>query len=187
VAGNELVRPAALVVLAGLVTSTLVNLLVVPAAWAQVGAGPRGRRTRARPASVAATAALLLSLLLLSGCGGATRPSAEPAPASVDAEDTDTPRVVLSAEAAHRLGIETAVVRTVRAGRAIPDAALLYDERGGTFVFTNPRPLLYVRTRVQIGRQLGALDVLTRGPPAGVRVVTVGVQELLGIEDGVQE
>jgi Cu/Ag efflux pump CusA len=43
IAGQEVVHPIAVIVLGGLVTSTLVTLFVVPAAYLRVAARPAGR------------------------------------------------------------------------------------------------------------------------------------------------
>ena len=43
--GSELQYPIAVVILGGLVTSTFLNLFVVPVAFALFGGGPRTRKT----------------------------------------------------------------------------------------------------------------------------------------------
>jgi hypothetical protein len=67
----------------------------------------------------------------------------------------------------------------------VPYAALLYDANGKTWVFTNPKPLVFVRAPVTINRITGDKVVLSAGPPVGTLVVTVGAEELLGTEYGV--
>jgi hypothetical protein len=147
------------------------------------------------------TAGALLILVAPGAAGCATESTPAPAqtpPARVqhvpgDAED----RVVLSAAAARRLGIRTAPVRAIRVspehgGRAVsrlavPYAAVVYDPEGGTFTYTNPRRLVYVRHRIVVDDIEGNLAHLRQGPPAGTAVVTVGAGELLGVEEGVQE
>jgi hypothetical protein len=154
---------------------------------------------------------LLLAALLglgVSACGRA--PAAEDAEggsneATVEpVQGSEQSRVILTQRAAERLGIETAPVRTVRvaaprrpAGMAggpragattrtvIPYAAVLYDEHGDTWAFTNPAPLSFIRKRIGVDYVRGDLAVLVKGPPAGTRVVTIGAAELLGAELGV--
>jgi hypothetical protein len=108
---------------------------------------------------------------------------------------SDLSRVTLSAQAADRLGIETAQVslqRVAAAGQAaarkvVPYAAVIYDERGDTWTFTSPRPLTYLRRHIAIDVITGDMAVLSEGPPVGTTVVTTGAAELLGTELGVGE
>jgi hypothetical protein len=107
--------------------------------------------------------------------------------------------VLLSPRAAERLGIETGVVRDTQvtfvtaavssAGpaqwRAIPYSALLYDPNGDTWTYTSPDSMVFVRAPVTVEYIDGDVAVLSNGPPAGTRIVTVGVAELFGTEFGV--
>jgi hypothetical protein len=100
---------------------------------------------------------------------------------------TGNPReVMVSEEAAERLGIETTEVKQGKAGRtAVPYAAVLYDAEGETWVYTNPEPLVFVRTQITVNRIDGDVADLLDGPPSGTLVVTVGLAELFGAETGV--
>ena len=115
-------------------------------------------------------------------------------------EGTDQSRVILTQQAADRLGIQTAEVRVAPAAKRaaiglrrggdtlakfIPYAAVLYDEHGDTWAYTSPASLTFIRKRIGVDYVSGDLAVLTTGPPAGTRVVTVGAPELLGAELGV--
>jgi hypothetical protein len=154
-----------------------------------------------------APALLLIGALALgvSACGRA--PAAEDGEgASGEArvervEGTENSRVILTQRAADRLGIQMAEVREARvaakpaaigqrrAGRItakiIPYAAVLYDEHGDTWAYTSPAPLTFIRKRIGVDYVSGNSAVLIKGPPAGMRVVTVGASELLGAELGV--
>ena len=124
-------------------------------------------------------------------------------PAHVEHIDgTELSRVTLTAKAAERLDIKTAMVReapVARSGGAasvreaqmtssgsrrevVPYAAVLYDARGDTWVYTSPEPLVFVRHRITIEYIAGDLAVLADGPPVGTAVVTVGAAELFGTE-----
>lgn len=100
------------------------------------------------------------------------------------------PRVVLTAPAAERIGIQTAPVRATSqlAGMrgeqrtVIPYSAVLYDVNGDTWVYTNVEPLVFVRHRVSIDHIDGDDAVLLDGPPPGTMTVTVGAAELFGTE-----
>ena len=133
----------------------------------------------------------------VSGCGNATHFDNEAASDAgpsrlVRVKGSDRPEVVLSAQAARRIGIETSRVRTaathaLRDPSVIPYAAIVYDAEGHAFAYTIPRPLTFVRTPIRVVRSVGPVAVVTGGPRPGSRVVTVGAQELLGVEYGVEE
>ena len=67
----------------------------------------------------------------------------------------------------------------------IPYAALLYDANGATWTYTSPEARVFERAPVTVDFIKGDRVVLTEGPSAGTKVVTVGAQELLGAEFGV--
>jgi hypothetical protein len=91
-------------------------------------------------------------------------------------------RVTFTAEGARRTGLRTATVGR-RAGRAVvPYAALIYDPEGRTWVYTSPRRRAYLRERVAVDRVAGNRVLLSRGPPPGTTVVTVGAAEVYGAE-----
>jgi multidrug efflux pump subunit AcrA (membrane-fusion protein) len=133
-----------------------------------------------------------LCALLLSACSGGSEQDASAEPSKVEPiKGTDRSRVELSAKAAGRLGIETAPVRNKRIRgqrrKVMPYAALIYDAQGRTFAYTSPEELVFVRQPVSVDRINGDNVVLSHGPPAGAAVVTVGAQELYGVEYEVEE
>ena len=94
-------------------------------------------------------------------------------------------RVTLTQKAVERLDIKTAKVMVDASGvMTAPYAALLYDVKGKTWVYTNPEPLAYVRHSVVVDSIKGERAFLKEGPPAGTVVVVVGVAELYGTESG---
>jgi hypothetical protein len=137
---------------------------------------------------------LLIAGLALSACGRApgTQDEAPPA-AKVEAiPGTHLKRVVLTADAAKRLGIRTAVVkrwheRDGGIGVKVSHASVFYAAEGASFIYTNPKPLVYIRRRVVIDDVIGRHAFLTKGPKPGTSVVTEGAGELLGVETGVEE
>jgi len=227
--GQEIARPMAIVILGGLVTSTVLNLFIVPSLYLRFGSIDRDReptpvehesrsyqeqRDRLktdRPATPRwpalnlkrlggslmrhsnrwMVAILIIACLQLSAC--------TQTPAST--ENTDSParverlagtalsRVILTGEAAKRLGIQTAPVSDMRVRgtqrKVVPYSAVIYDLHGETWVYTNPSPLTYVRGRINVDYIDGDLAVLSEGPPSGTKVVTVGSPELYGTEFGV--
>jgi hypothetical protein len=151
---------------------------------------------------------LIIASLQLSACTKKSDTSSKVAPAKLESiEGTNLKRVTVTAKAAERLGIKTAPVRdaqvapqrlakggnmivptastgTVQA-KVVPYAAVLYDAKGATWVYTTPKPLTFVRQQIQINYIEGDLAVLSDGPAAGTEVVTVGGAELFGTETGI--
>jgi hypothetical protein len=71
--------------------------------------------------------------------------------------------------------------------KVVPYAAVLYGVNGETWVYTNPEPLVFVRSPITIDYIDGDLAILSEGPEAGTAVVTVGAAELFGTETGVSK
>jgi hypothetical protein len=67
----------------------------------------------------------------------------------------------------------------------IPPAAIVYDPSGRTYAFVSPAPLTFVEVPVVIDHIAGDSAYLLRGPRTGAKVVTVGAEELLGVQTGV--
>jgi hypothetical protein len=138
-------------------------------------------------------ALLVVAGIGFAGCGGVPGGGSEEPPRETAAKvqpikGTDLTRILLSRDATRVLGIKTAAVRRIAAGRlTVPYAAVLYGPEGDTFTYTNPGPGVYVQHPIAVTRIRGAFAVLKQGPPAGTPVVTVGASELLGARDGVEE
>jgi hypothetical protein len=144
---------------------------------------------------------LIVVALPLAACqqlrAGADVPQAKVKAATVEKiQGSEISRLILTARAAERLDIKTATVVEELKGRpgttpalrkVVPYGAVLYDSRGLTWVYTNPDPMVYVRHRIAIDYIEGGAAVLTDGPSAGVKVVTVGASLLLGTEFEVGE
>jgi hypothetical protein len=67
----------------------------------------------------------------------------------------------------------------------VPYSAVVYDEQGKAWVFTNPAPLVFVREPIIVDYFDGDTAVLSKGPPTGTKIVTVGASQLFGAETGV--
>ena len=108
---------------------------------------------------------------------------------SVDGTDFKTIR--LTEKAAERLAIQTAPVRNTLINgsqrKVIPYEAVMYSLDGGTFVYKNPEPLVFIRQIIVIDYIEGDLAVLLEGPAADTAVVIVGAAELYGAEIGVSK
>ena len=106
-----------------------------------------------------------------------------PEPAVVEhVSGSDLSRVTLTRSAAQRLGLQTAPVRARGSQRLVPYSAVLYDERGRTWVYTNPAALTFVRAPIEIVAIRGQDAILSSGPSAGTRVASVAAAELYGTE-----
>jgi hypothetical protein len=136
---------------------------------------------------------LLLFGVLLSACGHSKNeaPAAASDRSSVTLQPvpgTGLEWITLAPKAANRIGIQTAPV-AVAGGKLvrIPSAAVMYTPDGNTYTYTSTRPFTFVRAPIVVARTAGAVAYLRTGPPPGTQVVTVGSDELLGIEEGVQD
>jgi hypothetical protein len=141
------------------------------------------RRGRAWPAALLL---LLVVPLLATACGGGGADEEGPKPAVVEhVKGSNSERVRLTSEAAKRIGVRTALVRSEGAGRlVVPYDAVLYDPNGNTWTYVNPTPLVYQRHDIRVARIDGNSVVLSKGPPVGARVVTEGATEIWGVEYG---
>lgn len=137
---------------------------------------------------------IIVTALTLTACAAqvsqASTVSTSSPPARVERiGKTDFNRVVLTAQAAKRLGIETAPVHDTQVQgklrKVVPYSAVFYDLNGKTWVYTNPEPLTFIRASISVDYIDSDLAVLSEGPPSGTAVVTVGSPELYGTEFGV--
>jgi hypothetical protein len=74
------------------------------------------------------------------------------------------------------------------AGKArviVPYSAVVYDPSGHTYAFANTGPLTYVEVPVTVDHISGNSAYLVKGPKPGVKVVSVGAEELYGVQSGV--
>jgi hypothetical protein len=138
----------------------------------------------------AALAVALISLGLQFGAPAAMADSPAPPIAETQAKikrlGFGISLITLPAKAASRLDITTAEIREDQSGRKItPFSSIIYDLDGDAWVYTVPEPLSFVRESVVVALVKGNDVYLEEGPPAGTKVVTVGVPELYGTEVGV--
>jgi hypothetical protein len=129
----------------------------------------------------------VLAGLHLAACQQAAEKKEKVAPAHVEhIEGEEVSRVTLTDKAAERLGLTLDLVREERVGgvmrKVVPYGAVLYDPTGRTWVYTSPDSLAFVRREIVVDYIAGDLAVLSDGPPAGTRVVTLGATELHGAE-----
>lgn len=134
-----------------------------------------------------AVVAMMACSITVGGCQPKGAKATVTRPAHVEAiEGSPLHRITLTQRATERLDLKLGQVEDVviegAKRKVVPYGAVLYDAKGDTWVFTNPEPLVYVRHHIVIDYISGDRAVLSGGPPAGTRVVTVGGQELFGAE-----
>jgi hypothetical protein len=147
-------------------------------------------RTALVTAAVLLGAALLAVMVVrLTPAAGDT--GAEPtSPARVEAiEGSELSRITVTQKAAQRLDIQARAAATEAvSGKqrlVVPYSSILYDAKGGTWVYTSPEPLVFVRAPITVDFIRGDRVVLKNGPAPGTAVVIVGATELFGTEFGV--
>ena len=128
----------------------------------------------------------LVALALLSACGDVPEEESLSDPMTLEQiEGTEFSRVILTARAVERLGIETITVRSGAQETTVPASAVWVGVNGEEWVYTAPEPLVFVREVISVDRYEGDVAVLSDGPATGTKIVTVGVAELIGSEFGI--
>ena len=136
-------------------------------------------------------AVALLTATALSGCAKTTVVAAAKKEPFTMERVGDLSRLTLEAHAAKRIGVKLEKVGELSrfggetARTTVPYGAVIYDAKGATWVYTNPKPLVFFRQSIVIDYVEGDVAVLRDGPPAGTLVVTDGAAQLTGIEFGV--
>lgn len=127
---------------------------------------------------------LITAVLVLSACASSSEEEGGEEAATVEPiKGTDTNKVTLTKEAAETLGIKTTAVKSEGGREVVPDAALVYAADGHTFTYSSPEPNTFVRAEITVARIDGRKVILKKGPRSGTDVVTVGSQELFGLEN----
>jgi hypothetical protein len=136
-------------------------------------------------------AVAVVAAALLSGCAKTAMVAAvKVEPFKLEKVD-GLSRLTLEQRAFDRIGITTSQLREIsRFGgdtqrKVVDYAAVVYDAKGDTYVYTNSKPLVFVKQSITVEYIEGDLAVLAAGPPVGTVVVTTGSAELLGMETGV--
>lgn len=127
--------------------------------------------------------------LLLAACKPNTTAANNEAGEPAILENVASPglhRVILTKEAAQRIDLQTAQVEVLPVNNVaqltVPYSAVIYDPRGGAWVYKNIAPLTYIRVAITINAIQGNNVIFSNGPPVGTPVVTVGATELYGAE-----
>ncbi|MGH7185583.1 MAG: membrane fusion protein MtrC [Pseudomonadota bacterium] len=119
--------------------------------------------------------------------GRAARPVSAPPSTNAMVSTVDVFYQVANRDGAYRFGQRVGVtipLRESQAGVVVPWSAIVHDAQGGTWVYEQSAPLVYVRRRVLVERVAGDLAVLAGGLKPGTSVVVSGAAELFGTEFG---
>jgi len=134
-------------------------------------------------------AGLIIAGLQLTACQKSHSTHHAEHPAEVaKIEGSELSRVTLTEKAIQRLDLKTDQVREAMVKRStsprnvVPYSSLIYDQKGQTWIYTNPQPRTFVRHKVEVDYIEGDLVVLKDGPPTGTVIATVAVAELYGAE-----
>jgi hypothetical protein len=128
---------------------------------------------------------LAATALPLAGCTEVETESStayEPSSLKEVKGNDDLKIVTFTKEGAARIGLKTGEISTDGGRKVVPYEALIYDPEGKTYVYTNPKPLTYVREPVKVVRVAGERVIVSDGPKAGTEVVTVGTAQVYGTE-----
>lgn len=82
----------------------------------------------------------------------------------------------------HRVRVELPLAGNDSKQRVVPYSAVYYDAQGKTWVYVNPKPLVFERQQIVIERVVGDVAVISDGPAVDTDVVTTGAALLYGAE-----
>lgn len=125
----------------------------------------------------------------VAGCADTSESSSEGGDPAATIKETKAPdgtelqRITLHPKSVERLGIRFAPITEEAGSLVIPYAALVYDPSGGTWVYTSPKPNVFLRAPVDVREIAGDRVFLVDGPEAGTEVVTRATIELYGVEE----
>jgi hypothetical protein len=140
--------------------------------------------SRRRLASAGLTAVALSACL--AGCSQTTAAHQPYKPAKVGpATAAGVKPVTFTAEGARRIGLATSAISGLNGRLVVDYTALIYDSAGGSWVYTIPEPLTYLRTPVKISTVDENRAFLAAGPVVGTAVVTTGAAQVYGEELGI--
>lgn len=114
-------------------------------------------------------------------------PVVAPLRADASAASVDLHYALAQSQPALRPGERVLVELPMRSntrGLVVPDAAVLYDIHGATWVYEDVGANKYTRRRIEVARHAGDRAVVSRGIGEGAKVVTTGAPELFGTEFG---
>lgn len=115
------------------------------------------------------------------------RPVSAPPTANASASTADLYYALPNGDGRLRPGERVAVILVLKSSEeslVVPWSAVLHDINGGTWVYENTAPQVFVRRPVEVRDVVDRVAVLARGPAPGTRIVTTGAAELFSTEFG---
>lgn len=140
----------------------------------------KNRRPRATSYIVAAAA-----MAMLAGCGPSSTGGGQQAPPARMERVGPNLSVVLTPIGAQRLGLQTGLATAAGKRTIVPAQALLYEPNGQTAVYVKTGALSFTIQFITVVVINGNQVVVSHGLAPGTVVVTVGAEELLGVQNGV--
>jgi len=128
---------------------------------------------------------LVVAAMALAGCARTGAGESRQIPPARMERIGNTLSVVLTPLGAQRIGIQTEPCTATKKLILIPFDALLYEPDGQTAVYVKTASLTFTRAYITVARIVGNDVFVTGGLTAGAQVVTVGAEELLGVQNGV--
>lgn len=130
---------------------------------------------------------------LLAGCGAVATQQIPASSRVIHIPGTSLTRIVLSAPGVQRIGLQTVRVRSAGSSRrgsaggpiAIPYSAVIYAPSGRTYAFRALSPLTFTEQPITVDHIVGNTAYLSSGLAAGAHVVSIGAEELYGVQAGV--
>jgi len=132
------------------------------------------------------TVLIIFTLFQLTACENNHNNKEKEHPSEVeDIEGTDLNEITLTAKAIERIGLQTVEVTEVHGSPlrlTVPYSSILYDSQGQVWVYKNSRNSTFIRHKVEVDYIKGNTVYLIEGPPAGTKVISIGVAEVYGAE-----
>lgn len=124
-----------------------------------------------------------VTALLVTGCSDASPGEDIYSPVELEEiADSDVKKVVLTQDAARRIGLKSVPAQDDGEQVTVPYAALIYDGEGDIWVYAASEDLTFVRVEIDVERIDGDVVWLSEGLTPGTQVVTVGAAEIYGAE-----
>ncbi len=134
---------------------------------------------------VAALAVAAIGSGCLAGCARSHAAAGRQRPPARMEQTGHTRSVVLTPLGARGIGIKTAPSAATGKTVVMPFGALLYEPDGRAVAYVKTAPLTFTRYFITVLHISGDEVFVTQGLTAGQQVVTVGAEELLGVQNGV--
>jgi hypothetical protein len=125
------------------------------------------------------------AMAMLAGCGPSSTGGGRQVPPARMEQVGPNLSVVLTPLGASRLGLQTASATVAGKRTTVSAQALLYEPNGQTAVYVKTGALSFTIQFITVAAINGNQVIVSHGLAPGAVVVTVGAEELLGVQNGV--